>query len=294
MYPMYLPADVKSRLIIGTQPTANSQKRPTGYWQKPPNFKGLYLFGCGGAPGGGGGQSAATGTSRTGGGAGCGAYCGSVFLPGLMCPDVLGFVVGQGGAGGAANGGIGETGYSTLIFTPFNQAAGIEIGGTNNGGGNFGGLGTSGGGGSAPNPQALFNLLPAVNGPTQFGANGGAGVAGNAGTAAVSLIGHGGGGGGGCTTLDVGLAGGAGGIGPFGLASANGGTTSLLEGGGGLSLFRPFLLASGGGGGAGNGTGTGGRGGNGGIGCGGGGGGAGVTGGVGGDGGPGALLLIWW
>ena len=87
-------------------------------WKKPKGFGAFFISICGGGGGGGGGMLQGAGNGRSGGSGGCGAATCNAFFPEWILPDTLYILVGQGGAGGAANTNGANGNISFVCVTP--------------------------------------------------------------------------------------------------------------------------------------------------------------------------------
>lgn len=276
-------------------------------WQVPKRAKMLHVWACSGGGGGGGGCSGTANTLRGGGAGGSAGNLGWVMLPTIMCPDVLYFTIGQGGAGGGpdTDGTWGESTHVSFNTNPNGvQYSYIILSLAGNGGGGKGtniAGGTAAGTGSGNSNVGFSFEDTGIDGPYI----GGAGTVGTNGSQ-VSLyncvISPGTGGAGSAATYTA-----ADGGNYFvgwesqtfrsGGAGAAGGGGSGRDGTTQWNTHHPgaYMIKSIGGTGGGNAnTGPGGNGGAGGIGSGGGGGGGGTTGGTGGKGGDGIAIISYW
>jgi hypothetical protein len=270
-------------------------------WIKPRGITMVYILTIGGGAGGGGGFTAPTGSNKSGGGGGGSGATSRVFLPAILCPDMLQITIGAGGLGGAA-GSAGSDGGTTIVeaFRRIGTSATYVLI-ANGGGGGGAGVGTASSRGAAGSSGALATTSSANfsnEGITTF-SMGNAGVQSGLSNGSVGLpiglqaqslpLSGGGGGGGAGTSSNNG-----GNLSGFGdIPNILGGSVTINDGGDGFFRLKPFY-STGGAGGYGNNTGAGGRGGNAAIGCGGGGGGAGTTGGRGGNGGDGLVIITCW
>lgn len=264
-----------------------------------------------GGGGGGGGFTRAAGAAGGGGGSGACSGIDRLVIPAFLVPDLLFVFVGAGGAGGAASA-AGLMGGQTFISTSRRTTVQNCFLGSNNTAPGLGGAGTGAVGGAAGAVPGIGGVTTlSALGVTAFtvgvvGIIGGAqtGAAGGNPTVWAALPLSAGASGAGCTTTD--FNGGLINVGADtewceyqGINAATqvpggvGGTSVNVNGGGGLSFWKPFFQTGGSGGGSNN-AGQAGHGGRGGIGCGGGGGGAGTTGGRGGSGGDGLAMIISW
>lgn len=289
-------------------------------WIRRKNTTMVMMIVIGGGGGGGGGFSRAAGSAGGGGGGGACSGIARFICPAIFLPDTLYIQVGDGGLGGAA-GQAGGSGDNSFIVThrPISGGAGtiplipnlVCYSGVNQPGGGGGGSGAaSGAGGTVPTvavtqPCNIWGHWFAIVGTVGVAGGAQTGAVGTSITSAWGTIPLSpGAGGAGCTTTDY--AGGSiqvanvadfGGIyfptGADGVVKAGTAAGAGVNGGGGVSIWKPFYQSGGSGGGSNN-SGQAGHGGKGGIGCGGGGGGAGTTGGRGGDGGNGLVVIISW
>ena len=281
-------------------------------WQKPRGVTFHYFILIGSGGGGGSGFTRPAGDDGGGGGGGASAAFGELLIPTIALPDILYFLVAEGGIGGdsagaGSNGAAGEVSYiayqpntaaQTLIMKSGNSAAGAGTRGTGTGNG-AGGSGPTAAGQLTLSTMGIWSGTGGVAGVTGGARTGGAGSNVPAWSANVFT---GGAGGAGSTGTDFD----GGSVRPAATANmvflqrssseflARGGVAGGdVNGGGGLQLWEP-LLGTGGGGGASNDAGTAGNGGRGAIGCGGAGGGAGTVGGWGGQGGHGLIMVVSW
>lgn len=270
----------------------------SGTWTKPPLLKGLDLLMVAGGNGGGSGRRGAAGTVRTGGNGGNGACIRQDGFPASILPATVDYVIGTGGAGGAAvttdntNGNGGATGTSTSFGAagpPADAYFCISPGTGTIGGGGQGGSTTS----TANAAVTSFQYIAATGSASS--ATGGAGVNGGYGYPMS------GGSGGGITSADVYSFGGhgrdssGGGSGPVPRGAAGTGATPGGAGTSAPAASGAWNIPPAGAGGGSGGTGGGDGGNGGGYGGAGGGGGASLNGsnsGKGGDGANGCIRFI--
>lgn len=289
-------------------------------WDKPKGASMVMMIAISGGGGGGGGFSRTAGSAGGGGGSGACSGIARFICPAIFLPQTMYVQVGAGGQGGAAgaNGGAGT--HSFIVMNrPISGGAGaipvipniICYSGVNAPGGGGGGTGAAAG--AAGTVPTVAVTQPCNVWGQWFAIVGTVGVAGGAQTGAAgaditsawgTIPMSPGAGGAGCTTTDfkgggiqtaaiVDFGGAYFATGADGVVKGGTAAGAGVDGGSGISIWRPFFQTGGAGGGSNN-SGQAGNGGNGGIGCGGGGGGAGTTGGRGGNGGNGLVVIISW